>query len=79
MCCTLVRAYFCGNSEIDITIPGAERLIQGNGLFAHMQGGFLLFFDAAMLLVHKTHWKKNEQKMREQLEFNGTSQVEYSI
>ncbi|MFM1876651.1 MAG: hypothetical protein RL266_2388 [Bacteroidota bacterium] len=46
---------------------------KGMGYSLIMQGGFLLFFDAAMLIVHKTHWKKNEQKIWEQLEFNGTS------
>lgn len=53
--------------------PNVRDSFKGMGYSLIMQGGFLLFFDAAMLLVHKTHWKKNEQKIWEQLEFNGTS------
>ena len=46
---------------------------KGMGYSLILQGGFLLLFDAVMLGVHKSHWKKNEQKLWEQLEFNGTS------
>ena len=46
---------------------------KGMGYSLIMQGGFLLLFDAMMFGVHKSHWKKNEQKIWEQLEFNGTS------
>ncbi|MCF8276422.1 MAG: hypothetical protein K9J17_06790 [Flavobacteriales bacterium] len=46
---------------------------KGMGYSLILQGGFLLIFDAVMLGVHKSHWKKNEQKIWEQLEFNGTS------
>ena len=46
---------------------------KGMGYSLILQGGFLLLFDAVMLGVHKSHWKKNEQKIFEQLEFNGTS------
>lgn len=46
---------------------------KGMGYSLIMQGGFLLIFDAVMLGVHKSHWKRNERKIWEQLEFNGTS------
>lgn len=46
---------------------------KGMGYSLILQGGFLLLFDAVMLGVHKSHWKKNKQKIFEQLEFNGTS------
>ncbi len=46
---------------------------KGMGYSLISQGGFLLLFDAVMFGVHKSHWKKNEQKIWEQLEFNGTS------
>ncbi|MCF8464988.1 MAG: hypothetical protein K9G41_09110 [Flavobacteriales bacterium] len=46
---------------------------KGMGYSLILQGGFLLLFDAVMFGVHKSHWKKNEQKIWEQLEFNGTS------
>ncbi len=46
---------------------------KGMGYSLILQGGFLLIFDAVMLGVHKSHWKKNERKIWEQLEFNGTS------
>ncbi len=46
---------------------------KGMGYSLILQGGFLLLFDAVMFSVHKSHWKKNEQKIFEQLEFNGTS------
>lgn len=50
-----------------------DNLMKGIGYSLIMQGGFLLIFDAVMLGVHKSHWKKNERKIWEQLEFNGTS------
>lgn len=46
---------------------------KGMGYSLILQGGFLLIFDAVMLGVHKSHWKRNERKIWEQLEFNGTS------
>lgn len=46
---------------------------KGMGYSLILQGGFLLIFDAVMLGVHKSHWKKNERKIWQQLEFNGTS------
>ena len=48
-------------------------LMKGIGYSLIMQGGFLMVFDTVMLIVHKRHWKKNERKIWEQLEFNGTS------
>ena len=53
--------------------PNVRDSFKGMGYSLIMQGGFLLLFDAVMLGVHKSHWKKNEQKIWEQLEFNGTS------
>lgn len=53
--------------------PNVRDSFKGMGYSLIMQGGFLLLFDAAMLGVHKSHWKKKEQKIWEQLEFNGTS------
>ena len=50
-----------------------DNLMKGIGYSLIMQGGFLFIFDTVMLVVHKTHWKKNERKIWEQLEFNGTS------
>ena len=46
---------------------------KGMGYSLIVQGGFLLLFDAVMFGVHKSHWSKNNQKIWEQLEFNGTS------
>ena len=48
-------------------------LMKGIGYSLIMQGGFLFIFDTVMLVVHKTQWKKNERKIWDQLEFNGTS------
>ena len=53
--------------------PNVRDSFKGMGYSLIMQGGFSLLFDAAMLGVHKSHWKKKEQKIWEQLEFNGTS------
>lgn len=53
--------------------PKLDNLMKGIGYSLIMQGGFLMVFDAVMLIVHKHHWKKNEKKIWEQLEFNGTS------
>lgn len=50
-----------------------NNLMKGIGYSLIMQGGFLMVFDAVMLIIHKQHWKKNEQKIWQQLEFNGTS------
>lgn len=53
--------------------PKVDNLMKGIGYSLIMQGGFLFIFDTVMLVVHKSHWKKNERKIWEQLEFNGTS------
>lgn len=53
--------------------PNVRDSFKGMGYSLIMQGGFLLIFDAVMFGIHKSHWKKNEQKIWEQLEFNGTS------
>jgi hypothetical protein len=50
-----------------------DNLMKGIGYSLIIQGGFLMVFDAVMLIVHKQHWKKNEKKIWEQLEFSGTS------
>ncbi|MGB0918275.1 MAG: DUF6992 family protein [Flavobacteriales bacterium] len=53
--------------------PNVRDSFKGMGYSLIMQGGFLLLFDAVMFGIHKSHWKKNERKIWEQLEFNGTS------
>ncbi len=53
--------------------PKVNDAFKGLGYSLILQGGFLLVFDAVMFGIHKSHWKKNERKIFEQLEFNGTS------
>lgn len=53
--------------------PKVNDAFKGLGYSLILQGGFLLVFDAVMFGIHKSHWRKNERKIFEQLEFNGTS------